>query len=227
MASLTYRARLTWIGLWTYVDDAGRCKDNVRLLKGHVWPLEDDVTATEVELDLEQLASSGRIVRYESDGERFIQVNKWTDHQRISRPTPSKIPEPSSIERPPEDEPSAPTHEHLTEDSVSTHGGLTTGREGKGKEMEGKGTPHALPPNFSISEDMRTWAAKVTPAVDVERQTFDFIHYWTKGGGGGKKKSDWQRTWQNNMKQKQEWAERDGWKTPPASGKDLNDPKNW
>lgn len=227
VASLTYRARLTWIGLWTYVDDAGRCKDNIRLIKGHVWPLEDDVTASAVELDLDQLASSGRIVRYEADGERFIQVHKWADHQRISRPTPSKIPEPS---RPPAssgNEPSKPIQEPLTEDSVSPPGGLTTGKEGKGKEVEGKGTPHTLPSDFSVSEDMRTWATRVTPAVDIDRQTFDFIHYWAKGGGTGKKKSDWTRTWQNNMKQKQEWAERDGWKPPPAPGKDLNDPKNW
>lgn len=66
VAALPLRARLLWIGLWTHCDDAGRAKDNARLIKGAVWPL-DNVTLADIEDDLATLADHGRIVRYEVD----------------------------------------------------------------------------------------------------------------------------------------------------------------
>ena len=42
IASLPLSARLTFIGLWTYVDDNGVGLDNERLILAAVWPLEDE-----------------------------------------------------------------------------------------------------------------------------------------------------------------------------------------
>jgi len=92
---LPLRARLTWVGLWTHVDDAGRAKDNVKLIKAAVWPL-DEVSFADVEEDLATLAEHGRIVRYAAAGGRFLAVTNWSDHQKINKPTPSKIPPPPS-----------------------------------------------------------------------------------------------------------------------------------
>jgi hypothetical protein len=120
---LPLRARLTWIGLWTHCDDAGRTKDNTRLIKGDVWPL-DDVSLRDIEEDLETLAAHGRIVRYEVGGQRYLEVTNWSEHQVINRPTPSRLPPP-------------PTHSlngqgAVREPSLSPHTGK--GKEGKGKE---------------------------------------------------------------------------------------------
>lgn len=95
VAVLPHRARLTWVGLWTHADDAGRCKDSTRLIKGDVWPLDDDVSLEDIETDLRVLARHGRILRYEVDGVRYIQIVNWTAHQAISKPTPSRTPGPS------------------------------------------------------------------------------------------------------------------------------------
>ena len=121
-------------------------------------------------------------------------------------------------------------HANSTAKAPETDAGCNAEREKERKERK-KGPkrtgPHPLPLDFSVTDDMRAWASEVTPAVDPSRQTADFIYYWTKGGGAGKRKTDWERTWQNNMKAKQKWAEDDGWKPKPPPGKDLSDPKNW
>lgn len=122
VAALTFRARLTWLGLWPNCDDEGRMKDNAKLIKGDVWPL-DDVSLEDVEADLAELAAAGRIVRYEVDGRRYLAVTNWLEHQRIQKPTPSKIPPPPGSGRSP--------------GGVDDRSGSATG--GKGREEEGKG----------------------------------------------------------------------------------------
>lgn len=127
---LPLRARLTWIGLWTHCDDAGRTKDNARLIKGDIWPL-DDVSLRDIEDDLATLAAHGRIVRYEVDGRRYLEIANWRDHQAIQKPTPSKLPPPPDT-----------TTGQLPEDSGSPT--ARKGREGKGGE--GTRVPAREPP---------------------------------------------------------------------------------
>lgn len=120
---LSYRARLTWIGLWTYVDDDGRGRDDARIIKGELWALEDDVTWQDVEQDLTELSRSLHVVRYEVSGRRYLHIPTWKEHQVISRPTPSKFPAPEDgVIR---------TFPELMESSVSTPGSLPAG-SGKG-----------------------------------------------------------------------------------------------
>ena len=123
VAALPLRARLLWIGLWTQCDDQGRTKDNTKLIKADVWPL-DPVTLGDIEEDLMTLAAHGRIVRYEVDGRRYLEVVNWDDHQSINRPTPSRIPPPPNGSYP-----QVRTHGRLSEDSH---------QEGKGKEGKGR-----------------------------------------------------------------------------------------
>src|SRR5438128_3887233 len=91
---LPLRARLTWIGLWTQCDDQGRTKDNPRLIKGDVWPL-DDVSLQDIEEDLTVLARYGRIVRYQVGDQRYLAIVNWHDHQKISNPSKSHLPAPN------------------------------------------------------------------------------------------------------------------------------------
>jgi hypothetical protein len=140
VSALPMRARLTWIGLWTQCDDQGRTKDNLKLIKADVWPL-DQVTLAEIEEDLCTLADHGRIVRYEVDGRRFLAIVNWDDHQSINRPSASKIPPPTMN-----------GHARLTENAVTTHDGK--GREGKGREGNARAgasvkpaEPEPEPPN--------------------------------------------------------------------------------
>jgi hypothetical protein len=172
VAALPLRARLTWIGLWTHCDDQGRTKDNARLIKGDIWPL-DDVSLADIEEDLETLAAHERIVRYTVGGRRYLEVVNWHDHQSIQKPTPSKIPPSTegtpvpvrySPERATGDLPEktagypqsagseAPSP--LLEDSGSPTTGK--GKEGKGKEGRARGreaTTDGRPPDRCIDHD--------------------------------------------------------------------------
>ncbi|MFJ4418236.1 MULTISPECIES: hypothetical protein [unclassified Streptomyces] len=138
IADLTPEQRLTFIGLWTHVDDAGRCVDDPRLIKAAVWPL-DDRTAADVETDLKALTESSLITRYILNRRRYLAVSGWDEHQRINRPTPSKLPAPEQGEPTPpdpvtrEDSDSLSPHAQLSEDSPPERN-----REGN---REGKGNP--------------------------------------------------------------------------------------
>lgn len=112
VAELNFRQRLLWEGLWCHQDDDGRCRDNARVIKGAVFPLDDEVTAELVEDDLVTLEKRGRIIRYSAEGRSYIATVNFSEHQKPNRPTPSKLP-------PPPHEPSGPGPGGLTDDSVS------------------------------------------------------------------------------------------------------------
>lgn len=89
IACLTIPARLLFIGLWTYVDDQGRGLDEVRLIKAAIFPLDDALTTKAIEKLMVELATCGRIHRYQDDGQNVFQIDNWT-HQKIDRPRDSK-----------------------------------------------------------------------------------------------------------------------------------------
>ncbi|MDT0432775.1 hypothetical protein [Streptomyces salyersiae] len=140
IADLSYEQRLTFIGLWTHVDDEGRCIDDARLIKAAVWPL-DDRTAADVEEDLRALTEYSLITRYTLTRRSYIAVTGWSEHQRINRATPSKYPAPEQGEKAAEpaptcgDEDSPSTHTQLTEDSPQERNREqgTGNREGNGE----------------------------------------------------------------------------------------------
>ncbi|MFW6342498.1 MAG: hypothetical protein ACOC00_05710 [Halothiobacillaceae bacterium] len=85
-------ARLLFIGMWNFCDDAGRHPDSLKQLKAEIFPA-DEMTLAEVEKMLDELSANGLITRYLVDGKGFIQVDGW-HHQKIDRPQPPKHPAP-------------------------------------------------------------------------------------------------------------------------------------
>jgi hypothetical protein len=84
--------RWTFAGLFTYMDDAGRARDEPRLIKAELYPLDDAMTIHKIEKHLEMIAKDGPLCRYLFDGTPLMHIISWTEHQRIAHPTPSKIP---------------------------------------------------------------------------------------------------------------------------------------
>lgn len=99
IADLPLTARLTFVGLWCYVDDNGVGIDEPRLIRAAVWPL-DDRTAGDVETDLEALRSLGLVVRYEVSGKRYVAVRNWSEHQKVSHPRKPRFPTPEQAAEP-------------------------------------------------------------------------------------------------------------------------------
>src|SRR5258707_14213310 len=100
IATLPLSARLTFIGLWLYVDDNGVGLDNERLVLAAVWPLEEDVIGTlqRTREDLRSLAGAGHIRRYRSGSGAFLFITSWEKHQRVSHPRKPPYPQPPALE---------------------------------------------------------------------------------------------------------------------------------
>jgi hypothetical protein len=88
LARVPKSARLTFIGLWTYVDDNGVGPDNFRLITAALYPLEEDVSGTLADVieELRTLENVGVIQRYSVAGKRFLFIKSWDEHQKISHP---------------------------------------------------------------------------------------------------------------------------------------------
>lgn len=115
VSRLPIPAMVTFAGLWCYLDDYGRGEDDSALIKAAVWPRRRSYTEAKVIADLAAIEAEGLICRYshtlpglsnrefstakdwQSDQSvttirRFIHIPSWTEHQKISHPTPSKFP---------------------------------------------------------------------------------------------------------------------------------------
>lgn len=96
LARCSRDARLTFIGLWTECDDAGRGVSDPDILCGLLWPLDRDITPEVVESHLWELASTNHIVLYEAECERFFSIVKWEKHQAAAyRKGTPKYPDPA------------------------------------------------------------------------------------------------------------------------------------
>lgn len=157
IADLDIGARLTFIGLWTYVDDKGRGVDDTRLVKAEIWPLDDRYTAKKVDEDLKAMEKHDHICRYQAADGRYLHVVKWKTHQVINRPQPSQHPPCPIHDESGNDHGTTPpdagtTHPPDSDDSVNGHGARTTaaGTEGKGS---GSGSGKEVSPGFTGTHD--------------------------------------------------------------------------
>ena len=131
MGRVSRDARLLFIMLWTLVDDAGITRGNSRMLASLLFPYDDDAGKL-ISAWLNELDREGCIVQYAVEGQTYLQICNWLNHQKIDKPSQSKF----------------PSFENIREDSrilpVGKDQGRDQGKEGKGKEEEGKGKEGAV-----------------------------------------------------------------------------------
>ncbi|MEU0403320.1 hypothetical protein ABZ318_24425 [Streptomyces sp. NPDC006197] len=93
LAEVSVEAERTFFGLLTQADDHGRHRDNAAIIAGLLWPLRAEHTSVHVEDDLHQLATAGLICRYTGcDGRRYLHIVTWSEHQKIDKPSQSRLP---------------------------------------------------------------------------------------------------------------------------------------
>jgi hypothetical protein len=92
MGRISREARLCFVLLWTLSDDFGRLRGNSRILSSLLYPYDDDVL-DHMDGWLVELEHEGCIVRYQDDGNTYMQILHWDKHQRVDKPTASKIPQ--------------------------------------------------------------------------------------------------------------------------------------
>ena len=92
LAEVEPLGRLLFAGLWCLADREGRLKDRPKRIKAEVLPYD----SCDIDKLLNDLWRHGFIIRYEVDGERFIQVVNFLKHQNPHhKEAKSEIPPPS------------------------------------------------------------------------------------------------------------------------------------
>jgi hypothetical protein len=188
LVEVSFGARLLFEGLWVFGDDEGRLPYSPRRIKMQIFPGDN----VDVDALLAELLRVGVVVRYmASDGAEYMQVKNFGKHQRINKPTPSRIPPPLSpgshqigtgSVSPPvalrEDSRSTPGI--LREHSVTTSGVLPedslTERKGeveveKEVEKDGKGNGKvngAAPPSPWRSQSQKSQEAAPDGLTEIE-----------------------------------------------------------
>jgi hypothetical protein len=78
-------ARLMFIGLWTFADDAGRMPFSVKRIKKQIFPA-DDISSSSIQGMIDELSSNDLIEIYDVEDKQYLEITGW-HHQRIDRPT--------------------------------------------------------------------------------------------------------------------------------------------
>src|ERR1041385_5061356 len=92
LVELPFSTRLLFIGLWTEADRAGRMEDKPKRIKMKLFPADD----IDVDTALQQLHDKGFLLRYEANGERYIQILAFDKHQNPHKDErKSEIPAPN------------------------------------------------------------------------------------------------------------------------------------
>jgi len=99
IAALPLSARLTFIGLWTYVDDNGVGVNNELLITAAIWPLERDnlETLSRTREDIASLSRAGLVTLYSDSRKTYLYVTSWDEHQKVDHPRKPRYPRPSEI----------------------------------------------------------------------------------------------------------------------------------
>jgi hypothetical protein len=156
MGRVSRDARLCFIQMWTIADDEGRLRGNSRMLASLLFPYDNDAPGL-IDAWMQELENEGCIVRYLADGASYIQIAKWLSHQKIDKPSASKIPPFGESSR---------TFAKPRESSPLDQGEDQGRDQGRDIPATPAPTPRArksqktpLPDDFGINERVRSWAA--------------------------------------------------------------------
>lgn len=165
-------ARLLFIGIWNFADDAGNLDRSHKQIKTRIFPL-DNINCEPL---IQELLTHGLLIEYSVSGQKYLHIPGFAKHQLINRPSKPVVPA---------YEESLRTHVALTEGSVSTH----PVREGKGREGSGRegNTQEALAKiDQTEAELMNGYVAIVSayPKRAVEHGILDEREYRKRIDGG-------------------------------------------
>ena len=91
LGRVSREARLLFIGLFSCCDDVGRARASSRLLASRIFPYDDDAFKR-LPGWIAELEKQGCIRIYVVDGESYLDLPKWANHQKIDKPSISKLP---------------------------------------------------------------------------------------------------------------------------------------
>lgn len=201
--------------LWYWADDYAQDGDLSR------YEHEDVVEATMWEGDkdiVEALVCGGWLDR---DGDEGLHIHDWQDHAGalIEAREKNRLKQQRYRERhanPPEELANGYVTDTLP---LRNRAKEEKKREEENKEEKNTGglAPPApprvraragitIPPDFHLSYEMVEWGIheKYDLVLDLDKETAEFIDYWTIGEGQGKRKKNWELTWKARIRERAE-----------------------
>jgi hypothetical protein len=92
VGSLPLGTRLLFISMWIQADDSGNAVADPRLMRAEAFPFDDEISVANVEEWIGLLEKLGMVRRYESSGQRYLNICKFKKHQVINRPSEFRHP---------------------------------------------------------------------------------------------------------------------------------------
>jgi hypothetical protein len=173
LAQCEHGARLLFAGLWTLADREGRLEDRPVRFKGELFAYDEKV---DIEKWLKQLHARHFITRYEIDGHKYIQINKFKKHQN------PHVKEPASTIPAPGAHPAGPA------DSLLLNPDSPSLNPESGILIPENGDP-APAPDTSDADELRDWllwwntlaSEKLVPAgVNVQEPSQGVLKGWVR-----------------------------------------------
>lgn len=162
IGKLSRDARLLYIQLWTIVDDAGRARAASRMLASLLYPYDDEARDL-MDGWLLELERGEHIRRYDVDGSQYLEITKWLEHQKIDRPSPSRLPEYREPSTRPRDS-SRGLDADLVPSTVdlvpSTSAALQPPRARAPDKKSRKGNAAALPDGYLLPDKIAAYGAE-------------------------------------------------------------------
>lgn len=156
VAECSTTARLLFVCMWCFCDDAGRHPSSAKRLKMECFP-GDSFTEGDIQQMIAELIEAGLLVEYAWEGKLYLQVTGW-HHQRIEKASYKFGPFDSDGGPAPLDDQSTTARRPL-DDSSPPEG---NGREGRGKEGKGE--------DGGVADTSTTPPAATTPKPPVSPQ---------------------------------------------------------
>ena len=120
LESVSILGALLFARLPCFADDDGRMRYSPARIKAQVFPMRDEVTRQMCADAVVELCDKRLIQVYESDGESYLSITGFAEHQKVSRPSPSLCPPPPPISQ--FNESSLSPHGAFSECSLNAHG---------------------------------------------------------------------------------------------------------
>lgn len=198
-------ARLLFACLWaTCCDDFGRFRASPAVVRGAVFPFDDDLSNGDVARMLSELESERRIVRYEVDGQAYGAIPSWPKNQRIDNAGRPDFP------APPGDLSAGEPAVFAADDESSPQLAATRGEpplDRIGKERIGEASPRKrlAPDSFAVSDAIRSWAQGEPGLEDVDLEmNLEACLDWHRAKGT--KAIDWDAVYRNWLRKGREFG---------------------
>lgn len=159
VTTLPDAGRLLFIGIFSNADNEGRLKASPKYLKGHIFPYDDDKTLDQVKQLRDQCAELGLVRLYSKNGQEYLDLPGWYEHQSIrkDRYKKSELPSPEEADDTSTPTTLQPVSNHLPTNGIPV-GGLSKGKGGEVKQSKSNRIPtvSAEPESAEQSPEIKT-----------------------------------------------------------------------